>query len=500
MNPSQQWQHESLEKRRIFERYAQQLEVSRNLLAELYTLESGKTKTTSIADMIESEHQAVAAYETIGEGGAALEEPQIFNRWAFSIPLEDGVVLAIKPPNFSAIVDWKTNPAIAAGNCVVLKEAEQTPFTAMVKTAFFWEALIEVVGEKRAKNLGGVWQLLQGPGETVGAYAVNLIKEGRAYDKLSFTGSWTTGGNAAAVAAQHIVPQKLELSGHNRILDWYDCPVETAAEEIVLAAFGDLGQRCVSTQIVFSPRKNDLVPAVIAELKKWKIGPPWRGDTKLGPFICKQYRDDMIATVEKALGENLRILIGGYPLDREEHFAAALAEGFNIDVLEFRREGFINGLFFTPTMIKDLPWDHELMRFEAFGPLLCINDLDRTYEDRGKNDPWIEEYIRARGLENVSGIHQFLRGVALMNDNLFGLSGGCLSYDLRLIGHWVRLARYGMVYRRGTTGAMVTRKTKFGGVKLSGFGREGGSVEDHTQSKQVYIHFGPGVTLAQRDK
>lgn len=495
------WSHcvGSMEKKGIFETYARRLEAARDLLGELYTLESGKTKTTSIADMIESEHQAIAAYETIGEGGSALEEPQVFNRFAFSIPLEDGVVLAIKPPNFSAIADWKTNPAIAAGNCVVLKEAEQTPFTTMVKVAFFWKALTEVVGEKRAAYLGGVLQLLQGPGETVGAYAVDLIKEGRAYDKLSFTGSWKTGGNVAAIAAQHIVPQKLELSGHNRILDWYDCPLETAAEEIALAACGDLGQRCVSTQAVFTPRKKELIPAVIAEVKKWKIGPPWRGDTKLGPFICKQYRDDMMATVEKARGDNLKILLGGYPLNSDENLKRALAEGFSIHLQEFRRENFLNGLFFTPVIIEDLPWHNDLMRYEAFGPLLAINDLDQTYQDRGIEDEWIEEYIRIRGLEGVPSIRQFLRGVALMNDNLFGLSGGCLSYDLRLIGHWIRLARYGLVYRRGTTGAMVTRKTKFGGVKMSGYGREGGGVEDHTQPKQVYIHFGPGVSLAQRD-
>lgn len=488
------------EKREIFERYAQSMRDARDLLAELYTLESGKVMETSLADMTEGIHQSIAAYETIGEGGEALEEPQVYNRWAFSIPLEYGVILAIKPPNFSAIANWKTDPAIAAGNCVILKEAEQAPFTTMAKVAFFWKALCEVVGKKRSRNLGGVMQLLQGPGETVGQYAVNLINDHRAYDHLSFTGSWKTGGDVAATAARQIVSQTLELSGHNRILDSDDCPLKTAAEEIVLAAFGDLGQRCVSTQVVFTPRKNELVQAVIAELKKWRIGPPWRGDTKLGPFICKQYRDDMMKAVEKARGDNLKILIGGYPLDSENNIARAISDGFNINAREFRREGFLNGLFFTPVVIEDLPWDHDLMRYEAFGPLLCINDLDKTYEERRKYDQWIEEYISVRNLDGVPGIRRFLRGVALMNDNLFGLSGGCLSYDLRLIGHWIQLAQYGLVYRRGTTGAMVTRKTKFGGVKMSGYGREGGSAEDHTQHKQVYIHFGPGVSLAQRDK
>lgn len=487
------------EKRKIFEHYAQSIGDARDLLAEIYTLESGKVRETSIADMIESEHQIIAAYETIGEGGEAPEEPQVYNRWAFGLPLEYGVVLAIKPPNFSAIANWKTDPAIAAGSCVILKEAEQTPFTTMVKVAFFWKALGEVVGEKRQKNLGGVMQLLQGPGETVGSYAVNLIKDERVYDHVSFTGSWKTGGNVAATAASKIVSQTLELSGHNRILDWYDCPLETAAEEIVLAAFGDLGQRCVSTQEVITPRKNALVPAVIAELKKWKIGPPWREDTKLGPFICKQYRDDMMATVEKARNDGVLILCGGYPLDSEQHIARALAEGFTLNAHEFRK-GLLNGLFFTPLVIEDLPWDHDLMRYEAFGPLLAINDLDKTYQERGKDDAWIEEYTRIRGLEDIPKIQQFLRGVALMNDNLFGLSGGCLSYDLRFIGHWVQLAQYGLVYRRGTTGAMVTRKTAFGGVKMSGYGREGGGVKNHTQRKQIYIHFGPGVSLAQRDK
>lgn len=486
------------EKEAVLWKYNEKLLKHAELLAELYTLESGKTKKTSIADIVEARHQVKAACYTVGEGGDPVSEPQLMNRLTGSIPLPYRVVLAIKPSNFRAIGEWKVDPAVISGSCVILKEDEHTPFAAMVAMQFFYEALKEVVGSERLNNLKGVLQLLQGPGETVGDYAVNAgDHENRLYDHLSFTGGWRTGAKVAPIAASKIISQTLELSGHNRILDWYDCPIETAADEIVLAAFGDNKQRCVSAQVVFTPRIKALLPAVIKRTKKLKIGHPWKDDTDIGPFICKQYFDAMVRGIEEAK-EYYSSYIGGYPLNTEPTIKCAVSKGFNIDPKEF--EDLKDGYYYAPTIFADMPWTHPLMKYELFGPVLLIQDLDWTYENRFKQDLWIDEYIKIRGLADVENIKQFLKGIALMNDNLFGLSGACLAYDMRYWMHFLLLAQYGLVYRRGTTGAMVDKNTNFGGVRLSGYGREGGGTKNHVQIKQFTIDFGQKAKLAQRDK
>lgn len=185
-----------------------------------------------------------------------------------------------------AIYWWKVAASVMAGTAVILKEAEQVPFTAMCMTALFHQALQEVLGEKRARELGGLVQLLQGRGETVGRYAV----EHGDYDIISATGSWKMGSEVASVAGKKIRPQRLELSGHNRIIQWHDYPIEKAADEIVLGAFGDAGQRCVTTRTVFTPEAlhRKIVGLVIQKAKRLRIGDPLDTKTDIGPIISRE--------------------------------------------------------------------------------------------------------------------------------------------------------------------------------------------------------------------
>jgi len=491
------------DKRRVFERLEALLKQWRTELAYLFSYESGKVLSNSIGDIIESEDTVQAAHNTLHDNDGTVEEAQLCNKFAGTIPWEHGIELAMKPFNFIAIYFWKVAASVMSGSAVVLKEAEQIPYSAMCMTALVHQALRDVLGQEQAQKLAALVQLLQGQGETVGEYAV----ENGDYDFISVTGSRRMGTEVTAKAASKLRPQHAELSGHNRVLMWFDYPIEKAADEIVLGAFGDSGQRCVSTRAVFIPDAlfDTTLSAVIERAKKLKIGDPLDPETQLGPIIS---REQLTAIEQSVSAISCNPIMGGYALNPST-LDRARAEGFNFNPEDFRKGGKLaQGYWWVPTVFVRVPHYHDIMRYEVFGPVVVLQELERAYDERahyqGPNvnaDFWIDEYIKARKLEKLPDIKKFLQGVALVNDNLFGLSSACLSYDMRYALHFLTLAQTGLRYiGRGTTGAEVDDNTIFGGGKNSGWGREGGSVRHARRKAQFYIDFHPCTRLAQQDE
>lgn len=503
------WHHLVIlqEKRQVFETLWRLLDRSKEELATLFTYEGGKIISNSRADIVESYDTVKAAHNTINDdGGTVDQEAQLFNKLPGTLAWPYGVEFAIKPFNFIAIYWWKVAASVMAGTAVIVKEAEQIPFSAMCMTALFHRALREALGDARAKKLSALVQLLQGHGETVGRYAT----EQGTYDVVSATGSWRMGAEVASVAAGKIKPQRLELSGVNRALAWYDYPLEKAADEIALAAFGDGGQRCVSLETTFIPKTlfKKTVALVIARAKKIRIGDPLDPRTDVGPVISRVQRDAIEGAMQRAGRKGFRPLLGGYPLT-PENVDRAKKDGFYFDLRDFRKGGrWAGGHWWVPTVFVNLPFYHEINRFEVFGPVTVLNELEWTYRNRISSrefqrgsDRWIDEYIAVRGLDKLPRIREFLQGIALLNDNLFGLSCGCFTYDARYWIHFLRLAEYGLRYGgRGTTGAEVDDRTQFGGGKHSGYGREGGSVKHARRQAQFYLDAHPVTRLAQRDE
>ena len=501
------WRHcvSSQEKRAVFERLWQLLVQHTEELATLFTHEGGKIITSSRADIVECIDTIQAAYSTLHDASGTYEEAQLACKHAATVPWEYGVELAIKPFNFAAIYFWKVAASVMAGSAVILKEAEQVPFTGLCMTALFHKALHAALGSERAQRLYGLVQLLQGKGETVGTYAVGHGD----YDIVSATGSWNMGSRVASVAARKIRPQKLELSGHNRVLQWFDYPIEKAADEIVLAAFGDAGQRCVSTKAVFMPRAlhGETIAAVVRKAKQLRIGDPMHPETDIGPIISAEQLKAIQRAIDKAVAGGHKPLLGGYVLNPST-VHRALAEGFVFVPEDFRESGrFAHGYWYVPTVFVNLPMCHPIMRCEVFGPVVALNELEWTWEDciplenaKRSRDARIRDYMCAKGIEELAHAELFLRGMELLNDNLFGLSCACLSYDMRYLMHFIELAQYGLRYcGRGTTGAEVDARTVFGGGKNSGYGREGGSVKHARTVAQVYFDASPRTRLAQRD-
>lgn len=506
------WQYfvSSQEKRRVFEEWWQMLDLYKEKLAALFTYESGKIYRNSLADIVESIDTIKAAYTTLHDEEGTIEPAQMPNKLAGTMAWPYKVVLAIKPWNFIAIYFWKVAASVMAGSAVILKEAEQIPFSAMCMTALFYRSLENILGENRTKTLGGLVQLLQGPGETVGRYAVNHGSlENRSYDLLTATGSWQMGSEVAQVSAKKITPQHLELSGVNRILQWYDYPLKKATREISLAAFGDAGQRCVSAETAFIPALHfgSTLSLVVEEAKKLRIGNPLDPTVDLGPIISKEQLEMIDRSIKEAVNRGLKPVLGGYPLNPNS-IEIALVDGFNFNPDDFRKDGELSeGYWYVPTIFKEVPFYDPIMKYEVFGPVTIINELKWSHYNRlnspeykPEKDFWIEEYIKELNLEDLPNIREFLWGIALMNDNLFGLSCSFLSYDARYIFHFRNLAEYGLRYiGRGTTGAEVDDRTIFGGGKNSGYGREGGSVKYARSQAQFYIDFDQKTRLAQRD-
>lgn len=539
------WQHliDPLKKKEVFERLWQLIDEHKTELATLFTLEGGKIFANSLGDIVESEHTIRAAHNTLHDDEGTAESAQMPNKFAGTIAWPFRVEMAIKPFNFIAIYWWKVAASVMAGTAVIVKEAEQIPFTAMCMTALFHQALRDVLGGEMANKLGGLVQLLQGHGETVGQYAVNHGSDEEAsYDILSATGSWRMASEVASVAGKKVRPSRIESSGHNRSLVWYDYPLDKAADEICLAAFGDSGQRCVSTKMVFVPRSlfNPLLEKVTERAKKLRIGDPLDHKTDLGPIISVEQLNAIDEAVKKTAKE-YKPWLGGYRLfdgrtygeliKGDETLNRAKKEGFTFNPVDFeklcafdsgtelavmRPNNMVTritgklayGYWYVPTIFTNLPFCHEICRYEVFGPVLIFNELEFSWENRvasteykPEKDLWIPEYIAAKDLLSLPNIEWFLRGIALINDNIFGLSSSCYSYDARYFMHYLALAESGLRYiGRGTTGAEVDDRTEFGGGKLSGYGREGGSVRHARRKSQFYIDFHGKTRLAQRDQ
>ena len=500
------WRHcvSSQEKRAVFEHLWLLIAQYKEEFAVLYAHESGKVITSSRADIVECIDTIKAAYSTLHDEGGTYDEAQLACKHAATVPWEYGVELAIKPFNFAAIYFWKVAASVMSGCAVIVKEAEQVPFTGLCMTALFHKALRNALGIECAHKLCGLVQLLQGRGETVGKYAV----ENGDYDLVSATGSWQMGSSVASVAARKIRPQKLELSGHNRILQWFDYPVEKAAEEVVLAAFGDSGQRCVSAKAVFTPRAlfKETIAEIVRRAKSLRIGDPQDPTTDIGPIVSAEQLETIQRAVAEVLIMGISPALGGYALNPFT-VDRALAEGFTFAQEDFREGGrFARGYWFVPTVFTNITMDRPIMRYEAFGPVVVLNELEWAWrESLGGKDPIqrnarIYDYMHAKGIEGLAHAELFLRGMELLNDNLFGLSCAFLSYDVRYLVHFIELAQYGLRYcGRGTTGAEVDARTVFGGGKNSGYGREGGSVKHARTVAQVYFDASPRTRLAQRD-
>jgi acyl-CoA reductase-like NAD-dependent aldehyde dehydrogenase len=251
-----------------------------------------------------------------------------------------GVVAAIVPWNFPfPIASWKVAPALAAGNCVILKPASLSPLTALLLGQLAHEAGLPA----------GVLQVLSGSGSKVGDALVThpLIR------KISFTGSTEIGSHIMRMASKDIKRVSLELGGKSPNIVFADSDWQKAAEASPMSVFANTGQDCCARSRMFVERSvyDGFVEKFVDATEKLVVGDPLRDETQVGPLVSSQQRDVVEGFVADAKTAGNEIAAGG-------------------------RRPPLKGFYYDPTVLLEVKVTDRCWQEEIFGPVVCIRPFD----------------------------------------------------------------------------------------------------------------------------
>ena len=424
----------------ILMRFAQVLEREKADLTDLMTREMGKVKAEAGGDVQEAIDMT---HYMAGEGRRMWGQTtpsELRDKFNMSVRVPVGVVGAITPWNFPiAIPSWKLAPALACGNTVVLKPAEDTPLLA--------ERFVELLEESGVP--AGVVNIVHGYGETAG----DALVRHPGVPIITFTGSRTTGVAVTKAAADNLKHVHLELGGKNAIIVLDDADVDLAVEAILWSAFGTSGQRCTAASRVIAHEKiyDALQSKLVAATERLRLGPGWDDATDIGPVINKAAIDKIHAYTKIGSDEGAHLLTGG----------------------EIATEGDLGkGFFYRPTIFGDVDAQMRIAQEEIFGPTTAL--------------------IKVRDFDEAIRVSNGIR---------FGLSSSIFTRDVNKAFRAMRDLVAGITYiNAGTTGAEV--HLPFGGTKDTGNGhREAGqaALDVFTEWKSIYVDYSGKLQRAQID-
>lgn len=253
-----------------------------------------------------------------------------------------GVTALITPWNYPiAIPAWKTAPALAAGNTVVIKPASLAPGPAV--------SIIEALDEAGIPD--GVINLVTGPGSTVGN---ELVGHDRV-DAVSFTGSSAVGGAVYDLATDDGKRVQTEMGGKNPTIVTDSADLEEAADVVATGAFGVTGQACTagSRAIVYEDVYDEFVDAIVNRAESIEVGPGDEYD--MGPQVSESELESSLEYIDVAEEQGATLAAGGEALDGSR---------------------FGDGYFIAPTVFSDVVADHRLAQEEVFGPVLAVLEVE----------------------------------------------------------------------------------------------------------------------------
>ena len=346
----------------------------------------------------------------------------------FNLRQPIGVVGCISPWNLPLyLLTWKIAPALAAGNCVIAKPSEVTPYT-----AYLLSDLCEKAGLPK-----GVLNIIHGEGSSVG----QAIVEHPDIKAISFTGGTKTGEHIAKTAAPLFKKLSLELGGKNPNIIFADCDYDKMLNTTVNSSFANQGQICLCGSRIFVENsiyerfKHDFVQKV----NLLKVGLPSQKDTDIGALVSKHHLDKVLSYIKNIDPDSATILCGG------EQISIKNGE---------------NGCYLNPTIIEVNSNNCELNQEEIFGPIVTIMPFSTEEE-----------------------------ALALANDVKYGLSATVWTNNLKRSLYFSEHLDTGIVWVN--TWMQRDLRTPFGGKKASGIGREGGFevLRFFTESKNVCINY-----------
>ncbi|HWC21698.1 MAG TPA: 2-hydroxymuconic semialdehyde dehydrogenase [Flexivirga sp.] len=339
-----------------------------------------------------------------------------------------GVIAIIVPWNLPLLLlTWKVAPALACGNTVVVKPSEETPSTATL--------LAEVMAEAGLPD--GVYNVVHGFGpESAGEF----LTTHSGIDGVTFTGESATGSAIMRAVAPRVRPVSFELGGKNAAVVFADCDLDKTLDGLTRSIFLNTGQVCLCTERVYVERSifDQVADGLVRRAKALQLGRPEADGTTTGPLISQKHRAKVQSYFDLAVQEGADVLVGGGIPDLGQELAG--------------------GSWIEPTLWTGLDNTARVVREEVFGPVAALIPFDTEEE-----------------------------AIALANDTDYGLAAAVWTTDLQR-GHRVaQQMRVGMAWVN--TWYLRDLRSPFGGVGLSGIGREGGvhSMHFYTEPTNVCV-------------
>ena len=325
---------------------------------------------------------------------------------------------------------WKIAPALAAGCTVVHKPAELSPLTAML--------LAEIA--KEAGIPDGVWNTVNGFGQVAG----KRLSEHPAIKAVALVGSSVTGPLIMKQGADTLKRIHLELGGKNPVIVFDDADFDRALDAVVFMIYSLNGERCTSSSrlIVQSGIKDKFIEALSKRVANLRVGHPLDPETEIGPMIGKVHYDKVTSYFDIAKEGGAKVLVGG-------------------SACETPVNGDANGYYVEPTLFVDAKNDMRIAQEEIFGPVLTVIEFDTEEQ-----------------------------AIEIANDIEFGLAGYIWTNDSARGMRLARSIEAGMLWVNSENNRNLP--SPFGGIKMSGIGRDGGdySFDFYMETKNVCVALG----------
>jgi aldehyde dehydrogenase len=420
------------ERSNILLRIADRMEQNLEMLAVAESWDNGKgVRETLNADIpLAVDHFRYFAGCLRAQEGSMAELDETTVSYHIHEPL--GVVGQIIPWNFPILMAaWKLGPALAAGNCVVLKPAEQTPASILV--------LMELIGDLLPP---GVLNIVNGLGEEAG----HALATSKRIAKIAFTGSTPVGQMILRNAADLLIPSSVELGGKSPNILFEDVMLQeddylSKCVEGITLAFFNQGEVCTcpSRALIQESIYGDMVEMVIARAAKIIQGNPLDTDTQVGAQASREQFDRIMNYIDIGKAEGAQLLLGGN--------AQKLGNGLQ------------NGYYIQPTLFKGTN-DMRIFQEEIFGPVISVT----TFKDEAE-------------------------ALAIANDSEFGLGAGLWTRDMNRAYRMGRGIQAGRVWTNCYHA--YPAHAAFGGYKKSGIGRETHKIalEHYQQTKNLLVSY-----------
>ncbi|KIX00501.1 uncharacterized protein Z518_10641 [Rhinocladiella mackenziei CBS 650.93] len=410
-------------------KFADLIEENKEALATLETWDNGKPYSVALNEDLGEVINTIRYYAGWADKIHGETIPTTGQKFAYTIKQPVGVCGQIIPWNYPlGMASWKLGPALACGNTIVLKPAEQTPLSIL-----YLATLIPGLFPP------GVINIVNGYGREAGHALASHLD----VDKIAFTGSTATGKQIMRTASINMKNITLETGGKSPLLVFDDADLDQAAKWAHIGIMSNMGQICTATSRVLVQEGiyDQFVKAFQEVVKSTsKVGDPFADDTFQGPQVTKAQYERVLGYIEAGKSEGANLVAGGVP---------------------HKNVGDGKGFFIEPTIFTGVKDQMKIYREEIFGPFVVIVSFQTE-----------EEALR------------------MANDTTYGLGSAVFTTNIERAHRVAAKIEAGMVWINSSNDSDF--RVAFGGVKQSGIGRECGEagLAAYTQTKAVHVNMG----------